>query len=266
MTHAKDTNPMSMNLGSAFSKKWLKLIKTLLFTCTLTLACTANAEINLAFYSGQSFIDNGDLSLNQGKTNLNFNDVSWNDKSFEAPIFYGARVGYWLDSAPNWGFSIDYAHLKNYLEYDKNASISGTNANGVSVNGSGPISDYIQNFNMSHGVNTVTFNGQYRWFPSGKRDSSLLGRMQIYSGLGAGFSVPHVEALIRGVQTYEYQAGAGPVINGMLGVNYDLISFLSGFAEYKLTYVNVEDSLNGGGTLSTETVNHQLIFGLAAHF
>ena len=49
MTHAKDTNQMSMNLGSALSKKWLKLIKKLLFTCTLTLACTANAEINLAF-------------------------------------------------------------------------------------------------------------------------------------------------------------------------------------------------------------------------
>ncbi len=257
---------MRIDLPPAFSKNRLKPIKRLFFASILTLACPAHAEINVAFYSGQSFVDNGDLSLNQGKTNLNFNDVSWNDKSFEAPIFYGARIGYWLDSAPNWGFSVDYAHLKNYLEYDKNAFISGTNANGDSVNSVEPITDHIQNFNMSHGVNTLTFNGQYRWFPSGKRDNSLLGRMQLYSGLGAGFSVPHVEALIRGVQTYEYQAGAGPVINGMLGVNYDLISFLSGFAEYKLTYVNVEDSLKGGGTISTETVNHQLIFGLAAHF
>jgi lipid A oxidase len=90
--------------------------------------------------------------------------------------------------------------------------------------------------------------------------------MQIYTGAGAGFSIPHVEALINNVRTYEYQAGAGPVVNGMLGINYDLVSFLSGFAEYKLTYVDVEDDLTGGGTINTETVNHQLIFGLAAHF
>ncbi|MDD5273664.1 MAG: hypothetical protein PHU14_13205, partial [Methylovulum sp.] len=123
-----------------------------------------------------------------------------------------------------------------------------------------------QDFNMSHGVNTLTFNGQYRWFPGGQRDKTLLGRMQLYTGLGAGFSVPHVEALINKVQTYEYQWGAGPVVNGMMGINYDLIDHLSAFAEYKLGYVNVEDDLTGGGTISTETVNHQLIFGLTAHF
>jgi lipid A oxidase len=90
--------------------------------------------------------------------------------------------------------------------------------------------------------------------------------MQLYSGLGVGFSVPHVEAMVKKVKTYEYQWGAGPVVNGMLGVNYDICDYISGFAEYKLTYVNVEDDLQGGGMISTETVNHQLIFGLATHF
>jgi len=52
----------------------------------------------------------------------------------------------------------------------------------------------------------------------------------------------------------------------MMGINYDIYRFISGFAEYKLTYADVEDDLKGGGTISTETVNHQLIFGLAAHF
>lgn len=259
---------MKINLETTLTKKRQLPFATLCLASALALTITdpALAEINLAFYSGQAFVDDGDLNLNQGKTNLNFSDVSWNDKSFESPAYYGARIGYWFDSAPNWGVSVDYAHLKNYLEYDKNAVINGTDATGASVNGTMPISNYLQDFNMSHGVNTITFNGQYRWFPTGQRDSSLLGRMQLYSGLGAGFSVPHVEATVSGVRTYEYQEGAGPVINGMLGVNYDLISFLSGFAEYKLTYVNVEDNLTGGGTISTETVNHQLIFGLAAHF
>ncbi|MDD2722947.1 MAG: hypothetical protein PHH59_02850 [Methylovulum sp.] len=241
-------------------------IKMLTLLTGLLVTSLASAEINVAIYAGQSFIDNGDLNLTQGKTNLNFSDVSWEDNSFEEPVFYGARLGYWFDDAPNWGLSIDFAHLKNYLNYDNNAQINGTDLNGNPVNGVEPISNHIQDFNMSHGVNTLTFNGQYRWFPAGQRDNTLLGRMQLYTGLGAGFSVPHVEAVINGTQTYEYQWGAGPVINGMMGVNYDLIKYVSAFAEYKLTYVDVEDDLKGGGTINTETVNHQLIFGLAAHF
>ena len=246
--------------GTAFRAKLLTLITGLL------LAPLANAEIDLSLYAGQSFIDNGDLTLTQGKTNLTFSDVSWDDRSFEEPIFYGARLGYWFDSAPNWGVSIDFSHIKNYLNYDNNAQVDGTRADGSAVHGVEPISNSIQDFNMSHGVNTLTFNGQYRWFPSGQRDNTLLGRMQLYTGLGAGFSVPHVEALIKDVWTYEYQWGAGPVVNGMMGINYDIISHLSAFAEYKLSYVSVDDSLTGGGNISTETVNHQLIFGLTAHF
>ena len=255
---------MKLTIGTAMNPS--TPIKLLALLTGLLLTPLANAQIEIGIYGGQSFIDDGDLNLNQGKTNLNFSGVSWKDKSFEEPSFYGVRASYWFDSMPNWGVSVDFAHLKNYLQYDKNAQISGTDRTGAAVDGVLPISDYIEDFNMSHGVNTLTFNGQYRWFPTGHRDSTLLGRMQLYTGLGFGFSIPHVEAKINGVQTYEYQAGAGPVVNGMMGVNYDIYGPLSGFGEYKLTYVDVEDDLTGGGTISTETVNHQLIFGLALHF
>ncbi|ESS71900.1 hypothetical protein MGMO_85c00250 [Methyloglobulus morosus KoM1] len=243
----------------------LKLL-ALLFIAGLLLTPPVTAEVTLGVFAGQSFVDNGDLNLTQGNTNLNYKNVSWDDKSFESPIFYGARIGYWFNDAPNWGVSVDYSHLKNYVVDSGTVAVNGVQ-NGIPFNGNVPInSTNLESFNMSHGLNTITFNGQYRWFPAGQRDQTLLGRMQLYSGLGAGFSVPHVEAVVKGVRTYEYQAGAGPVVNGMLGVNYDIYSFISGFAEYKLTYADVEDDLKGGGTINTETVNHQLIFGLAAHF
>lgn len=238
----------------------------LLLVAGYLLSPSANAEVTLGVYAGQSFIDNGDLNLTQGNTNLNYNNVSWADKSFESPIFYGARIGYWFNAIPYWGVSVDFSHLKNYLVDSGTVRVDGIQ-NGTPLNGTVPINTTnLQSFNMSHGLNTITFNGQYRWFPAGQRDHTLLGRLQLYTGLGAGFSVPHVEATVSGVRTYEYQAGAGPVVNGMLGVNYDIYSFFSGFAEYKLTYADVEDQLKGGGTINTETVNHQLIFGLAAHF
>jgi len=241
-----------------------KILFTLLSVASLFMQ-PAQAELSIAVFAGQSFIDNGDLSLHQGDTDMTFHNVQWEDRSFESPVFYGARIGYWFDDAPNWGVSIDFSHLKNYLVDSDNVAVSGVK-NGVPVSGVQSIDDTIQSFNMSHGLNTITFNGQYRWFPTGKRDDSLLGRMQLYTGFGAGFSVPHVEASISDTETYEYQAGAGPVVNGMLGINYDIYRFISGFAEYKLTYASVVDDLKGGGTINTETVNHQLIFGLAAHF
>lgn len=245
--------------------KIAKATPLILMSFGLLLAQPANAEVTLGVFAGKSMTDDGDLNLTQGKTNLNFTDVSWSDRSFEDPIFYGARLGYWFNDMPNWGVSIDFSHLKNYLEYDKNVHVSGVR-DGVPVNGNELINKSIQDFNMSHGLNTLTFNGHYRWFPAGQRDQTWLGRMQLYTGLGAGFSIPHVEAMIKGVETYNYQAGAGPVVNGMLGVNYDIYEFISGFVEYKLTYADVEAELKGGGSINTETVNHQIIFGVAAHF
>ena len=59
---------------------------------------------------------------------------------------------------------------------------------------------------------------------------------------------------------------AGPVINGMLGLNYDISRYLSGILEYKLSYADVRADLNGGGFIDAETVNHQLIYGLAVNF
>lgn len=254
-----------MKLQSTLAPYRLSKLKLLVLLPGLLLAPSVNAELNLALFGGKSMVDNGDLNLTQANTNMNFHNVSWEDKSFKSPIFYGARIGYWFNDAPNWGVSVDFSHLKNYLSAEKTVSVDGTR-NGVAVSGSEPISNTIEDFNMSHGLNTLTFNGQYRWFPTGQRDQTLFGRMQLYTGLGAGFSIPHVEATINSVNTYQYQWGAGPVVNGMLGVNYDIYKFISGFVEYKLTYADVQANLTGGGSINTETVNHQIIFGLATHF
>ncbi|KJV07461.1 hypothetical protein VZ94_04615 [Methylocucumis oryzae] len=259
---------MKINLHqtSKIREKLSRFIAPAVLVSGLLLTSNTNAEINLAIYGGKSFIDNSDLNLTQGNTNLNYSNVSWEDNSFDEPAFYGARIGYWFNSMPNWGVSVDFAHLKNYLVDSETVAVNGVQ-NGVPINANVPInSTDLKEFNMSHGVNTLTFNGHYRWFPAGQRDETFLGRMQLYTGLGIGFAIPHVEALVNSEKTYEYQAGAGPAFNGMLGINYDLYKFISGFAEYKLTYVDVEDDLIGGGTISTDTVNHQLIFGLAVHF
>lgn len=41
---------------------------------------------------------------------------------------------------------------------------------------------------------------------------------------------------------------------------------MSGFVENKLTYADMEDELKVDGVINTVTVNHLIIFGVAAHF
>jgi lipid A oxidase len=268
-----------MKLLNITPAKLLPLLITGLLSAT-----TAHAELVVSIYGGKSVTEDGDLTLKQDKTNLTYKDIRWDDHSFEEPSYYGAKLGYWFDKKPNWGVSLDFTHLKNYLVDSDKKTRTGTGSDGSAVNTTGTINNGqkyymgdcsegtpqtcspLSQFNMSHGVNTVTFNGHYRWFPAGQRDNTALGRLQFYSGFGAGFSVPHVEARVYGKKTYEYQWGAGPVVNGMLGVNYDIYKMISAFGEYKLTYVSVDDDLIGGGTITTETVNHQFIFGLSARF
>lgn len=236
-----------------------------LVAAVLLLPLPAAGELSVALYAGRQITGNGDLQLKQGSTDLTFHDVSWDDRSFESPVYYGARVTYWFEDLPGWGAAVDFSHAKTYLAEDDIVTVTGSR-NGAAVNGQSPVSADIEHFSLSHGLNMLTINGLYRWLPGGRRDLSPVGRLQFYAGLGAGFSIPHVEAKINGVTTGEYQVAAGPVVNGMAGINYDLTRSLSGMLEYKASYADVHARLNGGGTIDAATLNHQVIFGLAANF
>lgn len=256
-----------MKSNRTISERFIRAMLGLLavLATALLMPLPANAEFSVAFYTGKLLTDNGDLRLNQGNTALSFSDVRWDDRSFEPPIFYGGRVSYWFDELPGWGAAVDFTHAKTILVASDTVAVNGSR-NGAPVDGHEAISATIRHFELSHGLNMITFNGMHRWFPTGKRDESPLGRLYLYTGLGAGFSVPHVEAEIGDTRTGGYQAAAGPVVNGMLGLNYDLYRYLSAILEYKVSYADVQADLNGGGSIDAETVNHQFIFGLAANF
>ncbi len=105
----------------------------------------------------------------------------------------------------------------------------------------------------------------HRWFPKGQRDETLLGRLQPYVGAGAGITIPHVEATVGSSNTDEYQFG-GPAIQGLVGLNYDVIKHVSTFIEYKLSYADLEMDIAGGGKISTETVTHHFALGISFGF
>ena len=71
----------------------------------ISLGCAGPAgEFVFSVYGGRAFHTDADLQLKKsGGTDLEFEDVRFDDDSFEMPLYTGARASYWLGSDPHWG-------------------------------------------------------------------------------------------------------------------------------------------------------------------
>jgi opacity protein-like surface antigen len=237
----------------------------LIFVLVLLVAGTAGAEWAVGLYGGKTTTQDSDVDLVQpGGTNLSFGDVSWDDESFESPIYYGIRTTYWTDRSPNLGIGLDLYHIKMIYDRSQTVTVTGTR-NGTPVSDSEPLGNTFDNLQFSHGLNIVTLNGLYRWFPNGGRDDSFMGRIQPYAGVGLGIAVSHVEVATTGTNTEEYQY-TGPAFQGDVGVNFDILKNLSAFTGYKLSYTNIDADLNGGGSLETDSWTHHFTIGMSYNF
>jgi lipid A oxidase len=232
---------------------------------TLGFTAVAHAEFVLSAYGGAIDTMDADVKLSRpGGTDLTFSDVSWNDKSFEGPMYYGLRLNYWFSDDSNWGVGIDFTHAKMYARLNDTVTVSGTRA-GANVSGSEPLNNTFEELSFSHGYNLLIFNGTYRWFPKGSRDNTFLGRLQPYAGLGLGVAVPHVEVDLNGSKTEEYQY-AGPAFQGLAGINFDVYKNFSVFLEYKLTYSDMNADLTDGGSIEVKPWSNHIVFGLSYSF
>jgi len=255
-----------MKLNKAKRNKRVKLIFLLTTVFGgLFFTVPVRAEFVVSVYGGMADTLDTDVKVSQpGGTNLTFNDVSWSDKSFEGPIYYGLRLNYWVKESNGWGVGVDFTHAKMYAELVDTVNVSGSRA-GAPVAGAEPLGNTFQELSFSHGYNLLTLNGMYRWFPKGVRDDTFLGRLQPYAGLGMGVAVPHVEVEINGVRTEEYQY-TGPTFQGLGGINFDMYKKFSLFMEYKLTYSNMDADLTGGGSVEVKPWTNHFIFGFSYSF
>ena len=242
------------------------LIFLLIATSTIMVfSSSARGEFVISAYGGIADTMDADVKLSQpGGTDLTFSDVSWTDKSFEGPVYYGLRLNYWFKELNGWGVCVDFTHAKMYAELDDTVNVTG-NRVGVPVSGAEPLRNTFKELSFSHGYNLLTFNGMYRWFPKGVRDDTFLGRLQPYVGLGLGVAVPHVEVEINGNKTEEYQY-TGPAFQGLGGVNFDVYKKFSIFLEYKFTYADINADLTSGGSVEIEPWTNHFIFGLSYSF
>ena len=203
----------------------------------------AQAEFQISLYGGGNTANNSDVTLNTPLVNGTFG-VDWFGDSFNTPPYWGARGTWWQNDVghPRWGVAIDFTHAKIKADLDD-----------PSVGGS------FSTLEFTNGLNTATLNALYR--------TPLNNRLSLYAGAGAGISVPHVEVLTKPDQgeTVEYQL-TGPAMQGLIGLNLNLASGLSAFAEYKANFSSNEAELVGGGTLKADVLTHQFAVGLTCSF
>ncbi len=240
----------------------------LLVTCVLCICgvrSAAHAEFVFSAYGGKAITTDGDLTLRQpGETRLTLHQVSWTDDSFKDPPYYGLRLAFYPSRGSSWGVAIDFTHAKTILRTTAVVPVTGTRA-GIPVHQEEQISSTIDSFELSHGHNLLTFNGMYRWRLADEPHAAWSHRLQLYTGAGIGIAIPHVEARINGIQTFNYQV-TGPAVEGLLGLSFDLFWPVSVFSEYKLTYAAVTAELQGGGSIDIQPLTHHFALGIAFGF
>jgi lipid A oxidase len=221
-------------------------------------ASPAAAEVQIGAYGGWSHSLDSDISINQpGGTNLTLQDVPWETESFQSPPYWGVRATYWLDSAPNWGLMIDYHHAKVIADQGATVAVTGTR-DGLQVGPKEKVGNSFDILEFTDGLNEIFLGAQYRWI--GRRWTP-------YVGVGVGVAFPHVEfQRAEGFpKTFEYQV-SGVAVEGLAGLEYRIGPRLSAFADYKLSYSNNDADLDGGGTLETDILTSQVIFGISYRF
>jgi len=219
----------------------------------------ADAQFAFGAYLGKSSTFDCKVELHQpDTTDLVFHDVSWYDESWVNPKYYGFRFSYWNRKAPRWGFMLDFTHAKIYAELEATLRVTGTRQ-GEAVDGQEILSDTFSELAMSHGHNTVTINGMYRWIPDGAAGAAH--RLTPYVGFGSGVAVPHVEVQTGDSVTHEYQF-AGPTGQGFGGFDLRIWKDFSAFVEYRLNYASLSAELAGGGSLKLSPWTSHFSIGL----
>jgi len=203
----------------------------------------AHAETQLAIYTGTSLSRDSDLRISQpgSATDLALRGVQWDARPFHPAPYYGLRASYFPDQAENWGLAVDYTHYKMYARTDRYVPVDGA-WRGTHVSAVAPMNQYVQQFELSHGVNLVSLNAVYRWPQPGP----AAGRVVPYVGAGIAHYRPHSENQVGGVahETSYVPSGLGYQLFG--GAQYRWTERTALFAEGKFNAGTAKVDIAGG--------------------
>jgi hypothetical protein len=189
---------------------------------------------SVAIAFGLSFTRPSDLTIDQPASGNHavFHNVRWAGRSFESPLYYVVRVG-------KGNVQLDYTHYKIVAEAEERVPTSGM-WHGRPVDETAPLSDRVQHFEVTHGVNAFALVAL-------AHDPVHRGA---YIGAGPVLFMPHAESIAdgrkgdwgygRGGNGFEVVAGAGtpaPFADVKVIAGSIRVGIANGTAETKLSTV-----------------------------
>ncbi|HEV2763724.1 MAG TPA: hypothetical protein VGV38_12155 [Pyrinomonadaceae bacterium] len=218
----------------------------------------------VAAYVGGARTGSSPLRISQPSlgNELTFEDVRFESRSFDPPLYYGLRGGYFLPRLPFLGVEAEFIHLKVYSDPTQRVRVSGLRG-GAPVNGELPLGAIVEQYSISHGVNLLLFNVAARRGFRHDADSPR-GRLLLTARAGAGPTIPHTESSVEGRRQEQYEVGRA-AWQAAGGAELRLWRGLHALGEYKFTRTRQRGEIFSGRAESLLRT-HQGVFGLSYHF
>lgn len=216
----------------------------------------------LAAYLGIAHTASAPISISQppSGTSITLSNVNFEGRSLAAPVYYGYRITYFPSRHAIVGVEAEMIHLKVYAETDAVVRVAGVHRNNSAV-GTIRLTDVVQQFSISHGLNLMFANVVARRTLLRQRDAEP--RVQVIVRLGAGPTLPHPESTVDGVSHDGYELGA-LAVQLSAGAEWRMYRRVAAATEYKFTRTRQSVSIAGGNARGLFT-SHHLVFGVAWH-
>jgi hypothetical protein len=217
----------------------------------VSLPGVASAQWYLEGSAGAVHSLNATVSIRQPSENiaLDFHDVRFEGQSNYPRRYYSVRVGR-TGKSGRIGWEVEQIHLKAVALVDRTYDVTAGSGTAVPSTGVSPMNQYVQEYQMTHGVNLALVNMVvHRPLGSSRSPISLALRF------GAGASFPHAETTINGGVIHHYELG-GPGAQAAAGVRVLVFPRLSAITEYKFTWTRPKIDIVGGEAWTTLVSNH----------
>ncbi len=221
----------------------------------------------------QSFFEDNSIIPNAFIKPLFRLDLDRALKAFTEP-YYSYRFVHFFKSNPNIGIGVEFIHLKIFLmDEDQKLRMRGT-FRGEEIDKIVRVGDYLDLFNISHGVNHAGIHIVYRWMLS-QTESIPDGKFQPYVNFSFGPTIPHLELNTieeDGVKkrAYSYQAALNNFSFGLgTGIRYKPWNNFGIYLEYKVSYSYLKgmhfDDITGT-RVNMDFLTHHLQWGISFMF
>ncbi len=113
----------------------------------------------ISAYLGAARTARSSLTITQPAlgNSLTFADVQFQSRSFDPPLYYGLRGGYFFPRLPFLGVEAEFIHLKVFSNPQQRVQVRGVQQ-GTPINRERLLGEIVQQYSISHGVNLLLFN------------------------------------------------------------------------------------------------------------